>query len=180
LLQKVYEKYSQPTSDWGGDKGTGHSYIELYEKYMETKQSICLLEIGVQCGYSLKMWEEYFADSDIYGIDIDLSFNKFPELKNLFEFDATKNNLVPDSFRSIEFDYIVDDGSHRVQDQIKSFDIFYPQLKVGGKYFIEDIDGDLSLLTIANHLRKRGISYIIEDVRYIKGRFDDIMIVANK
>jgi hypothetical protein len=177
-LQDVYEKYS--TTTCGGDKGTFHSYIDLYQKYMEKTENIDLLEIGVQFGFSIKMWEEYFADSNIFGVDIDISLVKFPDLKNVFQCDATKKSSIPDVISLQMFDYIVDDGSHRVEDQIKSFDILYPNIKDGGTYFIEDIDGDLSLLRIANHLRKQGISYIIEDVRLNKGRFDDIMIIIKK
>lgn len=180
MLQEIFDKYSNLTSDWGGDKGTAHSYIDLYEKYMQKTDSINLLEIGIQCGYSLKMWNEYFTNSNIYGVDITLQFNRFAELKNLFEFDATIAENIPDSIMSIEFDYIIDDGSHMLKDQINSFNIFFPLLKNDGQYFIEDIDGDLSLLHIVNHLRKKNISYTIEDVRAKKGRFDDIMVIAKK
>jgi hypothetical protein len=177
-LQDVYEKYS--TSTCGGDKGTLHSYIDLYQKYMEKTSDVDLLEIGVQFGYSIKMWEEYFDDSNIYGVDIDTSLVKFAGLKNVYKCDATNEKSIPEEIMSKKFDYIVDDGSHRVEDQIKSFDILYPKIKDGGTYFIEDIDGDLSLLRITNHLRKNNISYIIEDVRLNKGRFDDIMLVIKK
>ena len=177
-LQDVYEKYSTPTC--GGDKGTLHSYIDLYQKYMEKTENIDLLEIGVQFGFSIKMWEEYFIDSNIFGVDIDISLVKFPDVKNVFQCDATKKSSIPKIIKLQKFDYVVDDGSHRVEDQIKSFDIFYPQIKDGGVYFIEDIDSDQSLLRIVNHLRKKGISCIIEDVRLNKGRFDDLMIVVKK
>jgi hypothetical protein len=177
-LQDVYEKYS--TATCGGDKGTLHSYIDLYQRYMEKTSDVDLLEIGVQFGYSIKMWEEYFDDSNIYGVDIDTSLVKFAGLTNVYQCDATDESNIPKEIMSKKFDYIVDDGSHRVEDQIKSFDILYPNIKDGGVYFIEDIDGDLSLLRIANHLRKQGISYIIEDVRLNKGRFDDIMIIVKK
>ena len=177
-LQDVYEKYS--TTVCGGDKGTFHSYIDIYQKYMENIKNISLLEIGVQFGHSIAMWNEYFIDSDIYGLDIDTSLVKFPHLKNIFECDATKSDSIPSKIKEIEFDYIIDDGSHRVEDQVRSFNILYPQLKNNGIYFIEDIDSDQSLIRIMNHLRKNGISCIIEDVRMNKGRFDDLMIVVKK
>ena len=177
-LQEVYEKYS--TTVCGGDKGTFHSYIEIYQRYMEKTQDISLLEIGVQFGHSIAMWNEYFINSDIYGLDIDISLVKFPGLRNIFECDATKIDSIPNQIKETMFDYIIDDGSHRVEDQIKSFNILYPQLKNGGIYFIEDIDSDQSLLRIMNHLRKMNIPCIIEDVRLNKGRFDDLMIIVNK
>jgi hypothetical protein len=37
------------------------------------------------------------------------------------------------------FDYIIDDGVHTSDFQIKTFNIYFNKLSVGGKYFIEDI-----------------------------------------
>jgi cephalosporin hydroxylase len=177
-LQKVYEKYA----DWtGGDKGTNHSYIDVYEKEMSKLKNISLLEIGVQFGHSIKMWEEYFENSWIGGIDITLQYLSFPELENIFLCDGTNKSQVNKILKNKKFDYIIDDASHTLQDQISSFDIFYPKLKVGGKYFIEDIASDNNLKKIKNHLLEKNIeSFKLYDLRYVKNRFDDIMIVVTK
>jgi len=172
-LQKVYEKYSCP-GGWG-DKGTLHSYIDMYESEMTKKKNISLLEIGVAFGHSIKMWEDYFEDSDIYGIDINNNL-KF-DLKNFVVGNATIEKDIEDNFLKNTFDYIIDDGSHRVDDQIKSFTLLFNKMKKGGKYFIEDIDGDTSVNKISDYLNQNNFSFEVFDLRPIKNRFDDLVIV---
>lgn len=176
-LQEVYSKYSA----WdGGDKGTHHSYIEVYEKEMSKTKNISLLEIGVQFGYSIKMWQEYFDNSWISGIDIDLNKIIFDDLENVFACDATDSNKINKIFNNKKFDYIIDDGSHKVEDQIKSFDILFPRLNSGGKYFIEDIANEKNLEIIKNYLADKNITnYLVYDLREVKDRFDDIVMVIN-
>ena len=55
------------------------NYFEIYESYFKKfqRKNIRLLEIGVQYGGSLKMWNEYFPNAKIFGIDIN------PDCKNL-------------------------------------------------------------------------------------------------
>ena len=43
------------------------------------------------------------------------------------------------------FDVIIDDGSHKPSDQIKSFEILWPMLSDGGLYIIEDVQCEMSL-----------------------------------
>jgi hypothetical protein len=173
-LAEVYAKYSAPDS--GGDKGTAHSYIDIYEAEMTKRNAIALLEIGIYEGHSIAMWQEYFQDSEIIGIDIDLSRVKF-DLEYIIEADAT--SLIP-WIADKKFDYIIDDGSHEVQHQVLSFDAWWPTVKAEGKYFIEDIKGDPELNLLQTHLSNRGIRYKTYDNRRLKGRSDDILIVATK
>lgn len=170
-LLEVYKKYSAP--DAGGDKGTAHTYIEIYELEMSKNSGITLLEIGVYEGHSIAMWDEYFEESTIVGVDIDLSNRKFNR-GTFIKADATKPEPEFDWFG--RYDYIIDDGSHKVEDQLASFDIFWPKLKSNGKYFIEDIRGDLELDIIKGHLELQNLSYKVYDHRHIKGRSDDILV----
>ena len=171
-LSEIYKKYSAP--DAGGDKGTAHSYIDIYEAEMTKGDAIALLEIGIYEGHSIAMWQEYFVDSEIIGIDIDLSRIKF-DLDHSIRADATQP--LP-RLANMLFDYIIDDGSHRLEHQIASFDVFWPNIKPGGKYFIEDVMGSRELALLQAHLDNLGITYKIYDNRHLKGRFDDIMVVA--
>ncbi len=68
-LLEIYEKYQY--SDGHGDKGTAHSYIEVYEELFNPYRfNSTILEIGLAYGESFMMWREYFIDSTIIGVDI--------------------------------------------------------------------------------------------------------------
>ena len=66
------------------DKNTIHSYLETYEKLLQSKKYTAknVLEIGIYMGGSIKLWHDYFVNARIYGLDI-IHFNKVPNmLKN--------------------------------------------------------------------------------------------------
>lgn len=176
-LQGVYENYTYP-GGWG-DKGTAHSYIDIYEEQMTKKSKISILEIGVMRGHSIKMWEDYFTDSMVYGIDISLANLEF-ECQNVYVCDATSQDQVDALFKNKKFDYVVDDGSHIIDHQIRSFDIFWPRIKKGGKYFIEDIDGEDAINRISNHLMNKGIAFTLFDNREVKGLWNDMIFMMKK
>lgn len=177
-LQEVYENYMDKEG-WG-DKGTLHSYIEIYEKYMEKKDSISILEIGVQKGHSIRMWQDYFTNSQVYGLDITLDNVIFDKLDNVFICDATDKSSVDWILSDKKFDYVVDDGSHLIEHQIKSFDIIWPRIKIGGRYFIEDVNGDEAIKAISDHFVDLGLNYTLIDHRNLKGRYDDIVMFVEK
>jgi len=121
------------------------SYLDYYDSvfYNLKNEQINLLEIGVQNGGSLETWAEYFTNAkNIIGCDID---EKCKEL--LFE-DNRINLVVSDikteyAYQEItkhcnNFDIIIDDGSHFSIDILTSFVTFFPLLKPGGVYIVED------------------------------------------
>jgi ubiquinone/menaquinone biosynthesis C-methylase UbiE len=173
-LQEVYDKYSAPHG-WG-DKGTLHSYIDFYADQMTKRSNVSVLEIGVEYGHSIAMWQEYFANSKVYGIDIKQNKLEF-ELDNFVLGDATDPDIIRKNFSRNKFDYVVDDGSHIIADQIATFDLIFPKMKKGGKYFIEDVSGDSAINAISSHLEKCGYDFEVFDMRNIKGRYDDIIIM---
>jgi SAM-dependent methyltransferase len=172
-LAEIYRKFAAP--DGGGDKGTAHSYIEIYESEMTKTEGISLLEIGVWQGHSIKMWQEYFSNSEIIGVDITKKHLLFSVPVLLA--DATE---PIQELEGMTFDYIIDDGSHLLHDQINAFNQLWDKVKEGGKYFIEDIIGDAEMQEIQQVLSSRGIAHKTYDNRQIKGRSDDILIVATK
>jgi hypothetical protein len=177
-LQEIYPNF-QDADGWG-DKGTAHSYIDVYAEHLTKRFGVNFLEIGVQLGHSIAMWQDYFMESQVYGIDVTLSNVIFDNLENVYVCNATVKEQVDSCFEGKSFDYIIDDGSHLSVEQIESLEIFYPYLKDGGKYFIEDVDGDSNLQSIENYLKQNKMSYKVYDLRSIKNRFDDILIVITK
>lgn len=174
-LQDIYVKYSAPEG-WG-DKGTLHSYIDLYSDQMTKRSNVSVLEIGVEYGHSIAMWQEYFINSKVYGIDIKQNKLEF-EIDNFILGDATSPEVIKKNFARNKFDYVVDDGSHTIADQIASFDLIFPKMKKGGKYFIEDVNGNPAIDAISSHLEKNEYNFEVFDMRNIKGRYDDIVIMV--
>lgn len=103
-----------------------------------------LLEIGVQTDRSIRLWEEFFPNATIYGLDID------PECERLEggrckifigdQSDPAFLKQVVDRAGG-HFDIIIDDGSHRVEHQLASFDQLFPTLSDHGIYAVEDTGG---------------------------------------
>ena len=60
------------------DKGREHSYIEYYEQWFEPRRHtpVQLLEIGVMTGGSMLLWQQYFDDVLLAGIDLREGFNR--------------------------------------------------------------------------------------------------------
>ena len=121
-----------------------HNYADIYDFYFNKirDEKLNILEIGIQRGYSLKMWKEYFSNSKIVGLDIsDCSHLSEPNIKiyigNQSDDYLLKN--ISDSETIDGFDIIIDDGSHNNSDMENSFNSLFPKLKIGGYYIIEDL-----------------------------------------
>jgi SAM-dependent methyltransferase len=172
-LAQVYQKYSHP-SGWG-DKGTAHDYLPTYEKFMTRTDGIVLLEIGVLHGHSIAMWNEFFTNSRIIGIDVNIGNLQF-DLDNVYQCNGVSAADIDATFPGLTFDYVIDDGSHNVNDQLASLDVFLPRMKPDGVYFIEDIAGDAELNAIVERLD--GLEFTVIDGRQPGRQPDEIMVVV--
>ncbi len=121
-------------------------YLAEYERLLEPYRTlpVRLLEIGVQNGGSLQVWSEYFAAAEqLVGCDIepacaDLRYDdpRIAVVVGDANLDATEERILA---HSDTFDIIVDDGSHRSTDIIASFGGYFPHLRDGGIYVVEDL-----------------------------------------
>lgn len=124
---------------FGSDKGTiKHNYTPVYEKHLShlKAEPINLLEIGVACGASLKMWSRYFPYAKITGVDIR------PECKELCQGYPNVSIQIADATKETIFgswDVIIDDGSHLSAHIARAFEKQWPWLKSGGFYVVEDL-----------------------------------------
>jgi Methyltransferase domain len=122
------------------------SYIQEYEHLFARfrNQPIVLLEVGVQNGGSLELWNEYLHSAKaIIGCDIN------PECATLQFATDRIHLLIGDAndeqcARQIAtispgLDIIIDDGSHTSKDVIGVFSRYFPLLKSDGLYVIEDL-----------------------------------------
>lgn len=130
------------------DKIWAHNYIPTYEFYFKAlrNQPIKLLEIGFLSGCSAKMWDRYFQNGTLHFIDIQPeSFEKYSGgLSSKCHFYIADQAKEADLIEFIkksggDFDIILDDGGHTMEQQITSFKTLFPFLKSGGMYIIEDL-----------------------------------------
>ena len=139
------------------DKGTMHSYIEYYERWFEPRRHtpVQLLEIGVMTGGSMLLWQHYFNDVLLAGIDLRQGFNQALPFQDeilcmwRWSVDSTDPAQVP---ALGQYDFVIDDGAHDAASQIATFQNYWPHVAPGGTYFIEDIENDSSLQTITQFL----------------------------
>jgi hypothetical protein len=153
-LADLFNKY-------GSDKdrnGYSHLYDTLFSKMKNDKLNVLEIGIGTMIpnvassmkgymtdeykpGASLRAWNDYFPNSKIYGMDIQED-TQFKE-NNIVTYicDSTNKKSVDELMfeLDIEFDIIIDDGYHYDQAQLSTLSNFFPYLKEGGIYVIEDI-----------------------------------------
>ncbi len=141
------------------DKSWKHGYEIIYgERFNEVLKrndgalTTNLLEIGIFKGASLEAYFEYFRyytdNFRICAVDLfdrippeEIQILNHPKVEWLAG-DSTKIKWKDDT----KFDIIIDDGLHTPLAQAKTLDNFYPSLKSGGSYFIEDV-WPISLMT---------------------------------
>lgn len=181
MLSDHYTPIHQDTGN--ADKGTTHSYMDLYDKWLDMYEHTTanIVEIGVSHGHSVVMLASYFKAATIFGIELfpNLIIKEFQNNVKIIEGDATTPetaNKVPGNV-----DVLIDDGSHRVIDQITSFKLFWNKINDGGIYIIEDID-DLKGFTnaVSTDPFFKNVEYEILDLRHIKKRYDDVLFIARK
>jgi len=132
---------------YDNDKIIYHRYDLIYPTYIEKfkGKNIKMLEIGLGnykdgTGYSRNMWKEYLINPEIFVMDIDYEFKD--EIGEVIKGDQSN---IEDIMRvgniCGSLDFIIDDGSHHPEHQLKTFEeLFVKNLKNGGIYIIEDIE----------------------------------------
>ena len=121
-----------------------HHYFEIYERHFARLRGkdICVVEIGVGDGGSLQMWKDYFGPTArVVGMDVTVDPKLVQEGIEVVYGDQGKwddlNRLTQYLGRPI--DILIDDGSHRCLDQIKTFEFLFPMIADGGVYLCEDL-----------------------------------------
>ena len=139
-LEELFNKYG---SDKGSKKASWspniHYYHRMYSILFEPirEEVKCLLEIGVWRGASLKAYMGFFPNASLWGIDILKYKQKKYKRINLITGDAFKDDiikLIPENI-----DIIIEDSDHTLSSQLKALKGYWPKLKKGGLFIIEDI-----------------------------------------
>lgn len=155
---------------FGSDKGSltigtdsypwnAHTYTDYYELLFSNQRLKIrnVLECGVGTnnplihgnmsdtyipGASLRVWEKYFPNAEIYGLDIDRSILFQENRIKTFYVDQTNETSIQQFWNQIgkeSFDLIIDDGLHTYEGGITFFNNSINYLSPEGHYIIEDV-----------------------------------------
>lgn len=163
------------------DKNSVHSYIPHFyeERFRGVRDSTrSLLEIGVEDGGSLCMWREYFQNARIVGVD-----NKpCPQLEGRERIELVVGDAygyeVADSIPG-GFDIVIDDGPHTLESMTFAVLEYLKKVNEGGMMVIEDFQ-DFNWTNIIRREIPQGFRAEVVDLRRIKGRYDDILMVISR
>ncbi|WP_305845636.1 class I SAM-dependent methyltransferase [Photobacterium kishitanii] len=142
-MKSLYELYLEHTGKVS-DKWKIYltSYNDILLPFKNKK--ISMLEIGIQNGGSIELWDKYFHNAECFiGCDIN-------EKCQILKYDNDKISIIigdanKENVRDIilnkknNFDIILDDGSHTSSDIIKTFFNYFPYLKNDGIFIFEDL-----------------------------------------
>jgi hypothetical protein len=155
-LKHIFESH-------GTDKG---GYASAYEAFLAPRRQTVtkVLEVGIgtlipnvhssmlgwaaahyQPGGSLRSWRDYFPNARIIGLDVqpDTQFSaERIETQLCDSSDRKAVQALASRFDLRGCDLIIDDGSHRADDQLKTLANLFSYLSAGGVYVIEDVIGN--------------------------------------
>lgn len=145
-IPDAFEGISHSDHRRGCNKLARHGYGPMYEDLLAPLKGTAasIAEIGVATGYSLIGWRRYLGpDASIVGLDVDTSYLVAECAEVVHRIDA-RSPEAASLFADEALDLIIDDGSHKLQDQWDAFQVLWPKLKPGGRYVIEDIGDGFS------------------------------------
>ena len=132
----------------------GHDFTPFYEKYFGPikDKPLRILEIGVANGHSIASWFNYFPNAEITAADMKKDYYFFYKAKRIkYETLDCMNDKQVENFlnRNEKFDIIIDDSDHTYDFFTNNIKKFYPAVKSGGIYVLEDFRNQDTLLGLA-------------------------------
>jgi hypothetical protein len=134
-------------------------YNDLFDNLKDYK--LKFVEIGSWLGGSLLLWEKFFTNGEIVGIDPNPDHQKLIPLSGVEGFQVStqtftdylnstekikfyKENaydvdFIEKTFEDESIDILLDDGPHTEHFQKLVTDVYFKKVKVGGMIIIEDI-----------------------------------------
>jgi hypothetical protein len=184
---KLCDKYHTPKAKlWEGAHDYAPHYAELIESRCTFEPIRKVLEIGLgtdglfhkeyRAGHSLRLWAEAFPAAEIYGADI--AAEALIEEPRIHTMQCDQSNLG-DLLKLAKFvgrgiDLIVDDGSHRWQDQLLTLITLGPMLSPTGLYVIEDVVSP----ELYTNLIDAGVRCAMIECSGLPGIIDDRLVVV--
>jgi hypothetical protein len=122
---------------------SGKRYTTTYGRFFGPLQDsqINLLEIGIDHGASLAMWEDFFSLATLHAIDIERRCKKYrTDRTSVYIGSQTDPVFLAEVVRHTgALDVVIDDGGHTMEQHRVSLVALWPHVKPGGMYVIEDL-----------------------------------------
>jgi len=153
-----------------------HDFCKFYEAHLPSDID-SLLEVGILNGESLKAWREWQPSARIVGMDISQ-----PEQERL-DHGCICRHVDQDSVMSLQnaigtetFAVILDDGGHSMSQQLNTLYAYWPHVKPGGCFIVEDLhtSPDYSNQTMLGFIAraKREGHPLLSDLKATQCNFD--------
>lgn len=137
-------------------------------------QVTSVLELGVKKGASLRVWEEYFPNARIFGVEMKSKYAIYASDRSRVFIGSQSDPEVLEALAAAAnfgFDLIVDDGSHMSDDQVASLTFLWPYLKPPyGIYAIEDLHAHVRFPEAYSNERCRYPPMSDMLLRHVEGR----------
>jgi hypothetical protein len=150
---------------FGSDKARrAHNYAAFYHQlFLKEKETIrYIFEMGIgtnnpklvssmgingKPGASLRGWQEFFPNANVFAADIDDKILFNDERISTFHCDQTSPISIAklwasEKLKSIEFDILIDDGLHTIEGGTILLQNSLHKVKENGFYVIEDLKND--------------------------------------
>ena len=154
-FEELTEKYAM--TDKARDD---HGYSDFYEMMLGgiRERVLNMTEIGVAWGLSLEAWHDFFPNARLWGFDISVlpkvqkRLAHKPRIRTFVCSSTDSAGLARTGLSEESMDIIVDDGVHTPRFNELTLLNFWPLLRPGGLYFIEDV---LTGTTHQNHTYRK-------------------------
>ncbi len=149
-------------------------YFDVYERHFGkfVGKSPKILEIGIYKGGSAELWLKYFGEgTSIVGVDIDPSCKQYatPDFEVVIGDAGDLQFWNKFQLFSNDYDIIIDDGGHQMDQQIFTLQRTWNALKNGGVYLCEDTH-----TSYWNHWANSGYQKASSFIEYTKGAIDGL------
>lgn len=118
-------------------------YFEVYHRHFARfrGRACTIVEIGVYHGGSMQMWKDYFGPhARIVGVDVDPRCRGYVEPQVEIEIGDQSDRAFLRALRERTgpIDVLIDDGGHRMAQQLATFEELYTAVADDGVILVED------------------------------------------
>ena len=189
-------KYPTDKSPYNTDHNLHkHAYTSIYNLLFSNirYKDIKLGELGILDNNSMLCWREFFPNAKLYGFEwfdfrldkakndnIDCTYIKM----NINDVESITEGL---NIAGSKFDVLIEDSTHRFEDQIRFINEAYKHLNTGGMLIIEDIfinaiedDYAIAINSISEYFSSATFIYANHNLKNSLGWNNDKLLVLHR